>query len=514
MTGGQDDFVTIRPRRAPLAGVAEASIPGVAVAQRAPADGPHWVKRFGLAGVIMVLVGLIVWVFVFLPSRIDAPLLTAPPTASTAAPSVSPSPTAAADAPFQSLQQDLERRKVQGLLARFVELQIRLDDEMSVATWASDDFAAAQRLANEGDKKFLAGQYETATGLYQDGIAALEALIKQGDALFDDALAEALTAMARNRLEEASSALDRAAQVHPQDPRLAASRQRLERMPDVQRARLQGDDTMNAGKWLEAATAYQRALDLDPALEDLRPLIDEARRRAAEQSFSALLSDAYAALDDGRLDDARRAFSEAQRRRPGDQAAIDGLNQVEQAGTLNRIQALKNSAEAAESAEDWTRAAESYRQARAIDAALKFAVDGENRATARIGLDNRLEAALADPGALSNDDVFSTTVALYDEAVKIASPGPRLSAQLDRLEAMLAIAAEPVPVVLTSDDATEVTVYQVGRIGTFSRKELRLRPGRYVVTGTRKGCRDLRLELEVAAAMSPVDVRCREALSP
>jgi hypothetical protein len=83
---------------------------------------------------------------------------------------------------------------------------------------------------------------------------------------------------------------------------------------------------------------------------------------------------------------------------------------------------------------------------------------------------------------------------------------------LDQLEAILARAAEHVPVTLVSDDATEITVFQVGFLGTFERRQLSLRPGRYVIKGSRHGYRDVRLEVDVEPDMAQLDVRCRERL--
>jgi len=67
---------------------------------------------------------------------------------------------------------------------------------------------------------------------------------------------------------------------------------------------------------------------------------------------------------------------------------------------------------------------------------------------------------------------------------------------------------------LESDERTEVTVYHVGRLGTFARRELTLRPGRYTVVGSRRGYRDVRRTLVVAAGGSgePIQVRCEDEL--
>ena len=68
--------------------------------------------------------------------------------------------------------------------------------------------------------------------------------------------------------------------------------------------------------------------------------------------------------------------------------------------------------------------------------------------------------------------------------------------------------------VLVSDSLTEVTVYRVGSLGRFARRELELRPGAYTAVGSRDGYRDVRVRfvVEPGTAPSAVTVRCTEAL--
>ena len=82
------------------------------------------------------------------------------------------------------------------------------------------------------------------------------------------------------------------------------------------------------------------------------------------------------------------------------------------------------------------------------------------------------------------------------------------------LRARIDEASAEVAVTLVSDAATEVSVLRVGRLGTFAERTLALRPGRYVVVGTRKGFRDVRHVLEVrpGAAPGPLRVRCEEPI--
>jgi hypothetical protein len=92
--------------------------------------------------------------------------------------------------------------------------------------------------------------------------------------------------------------------------------------------------------------------------------------------------------------------------------------------------------------------------------------------------------------------------------------GPRLEDQKNQLTRLLKRAATPLTVRFVSDNATEVSIYRIGRLGTFATQELQLRPGQYVAVGSRPGFRDVRLEFRVAPELEPrpVVVVCEEPI--
>ena len=75
-------------------------------------------------------------------------------------------------------------------------------------------------------------------------------------------------------------------------------------------------------------------------------------------------------------------------------------------------------------------------------------------------------------------------------------------------------AATPLTVQLVSDNLTDVSIYRIGKFGTFTSQQLKLRPGTYVAVGSRSGYRDVRLEFRVAPEieMKPIVVRCEEPI--
>ena len=71
-----------------------------------------------------------------------------------------------------------------------------------------------------------------------------------------------------------------------------------------------------------------------------------------------------------------------------------------------------------------------------------------------------------------------------------------------------------VQISLVSDNATQVAIQRVGSFGTFSRREIALKPGKYTVVGTRDGFRDVRRDVTVAPGqdVQTISVSCVEPI--
>jgi tetratricopeptide (TPR) repeat protein len=383
---------------------------------------------------------------------------------------------------------------------------------MNVEAWGAEAFDAAQSLANEGDELFNAQRFDEAIEKYDTGSTALEALVAAGETQFQTALAQGDAAIERRDAGAAAAAYTSAAIIFPEHPRVTTGIARAERLPEVLNLWDSANRHQVRGEWDEALADFAAIKELDANTTGIDEAVAIVRAEIAERDFQSQVSRGYAALDAGRFDTALKAFNAALAMRPGDPAATDGRKQVLQGRTLARIERLRVRAAGLAEAEDWQGAEKAYGEVLAVDGSLKFARDGQQEARSRAALNTALDNAIANPGNLSSDKAFADTVALFERAVGVKPAGPELTAQLDRLESILEVAAEPVRLTLVSDNATQVKIYQVGNLGVFARKDVHVRPGRYVITGSRDGCRDVRKEVTVTPDMAPIDIRCQERI--
>jgi tetratricopeptide (TPR) repeat protein len=459
------------------------------------------------------VLGVVAWLLLDFAPRV---VVDHSPSPTSAAPTERPTPAGAGRdelPPFQQLERERARKVAQDELARFVELEIRLRDELHVEGWGQAQNDTARLLAQAGDEAFVGERFDVAIASYRDARAALEALIADGEARFAQALVDARQAIDARDAEAADEAIHRAQLVHPDHPTVQELARRAGLIPEiVTRLRTARNQELQE-RWNDAVDTYESVRTLDPATVGLDELIARARDGATGQGLEAQLSQGFAALEQGRLDTAKTAFANALRIDPGNLIALGGQQQAEEKSQLLTIRRLQDDATGAERGERWTEAAAAYQRLLELDANLQFARSGKTRADTQARTLDTLERIAAQPERLSSDQLYADATRILERARGLVPRGPTHAARIDEVAALLEHYATPVPVVLRSDNATDVTLSTVGRLGRFDVKQLELRPGAYTLIGSRDGCRDVRANITVRPSMEPVDIRCEEQLT-
>jgi serine/threonine protein kinase/tetratricopeptide (TPR) repeat protein len=243
---------------------------------------------------------------------------------------------------------------------------------------------------------------------------------------------------------------------------------------------------------------------------------------AASEPKPALRSDGYAsaagegfaALGAGRLNEARAAFEKARALRPNGAEAVDGLRRVEAATTAHGFEAIRAHATDLEAQERWEDALSIYRSVLRLDPSQAFAQEGKERATARMQLNDGLQALLDRPDRITTPQAREQSAVLLQTAAEVSSPGPLLSSQIAKLTALLPGVDKPVHLSLVSDSLTQVAIPSVGTFGSFSQRDIELKPGHYTVIGTRDGYRDVHRDLTVSPGQGnqTINVTCDEPI--
>ena len=395
------------------------------------------------------------------------------------------------------------------LLSRMETLESR-----GVQRWGGLRFSQAQAVYGEGDEAYLDRDYALAAEKYEEAIALLDPLIDEVEQVFATTLAEAQAALDAADSIEAVRLFELAVAITPNHAGARAGYTRARNLDTVMSLTDQGLRFENNLELDAARQSFAQAVELDPQWQPAQEGLERVRETLRQMDFGQRMTEGLAALGEGDYAGARAAFRRAQEIMPGSREPADGLLQVDQGIRLNRIASLEIRAQDEEQSEAWETAVETYQEILEIDADLVFAQDGLRRARQMTALHAQLDEYLAEPDSLSSPGTMARATRLVVDITRMPEIGPRLGGQRDELSRLLKRAATPLTVRFVSDNATDVSIFKVGKLGSFETHELELRPGTYVAVGSRPGYRDVRLEFRVAPEVDlpPVVVRCEEPI--
>ena len=415
-------------------------------------------------------------------------------------------------APFAKTQKQRARQQAQDALAAFVEHQIQLEEHMSVDTWAQEELALALDEAQRGDVEFLAEQFAASVATYQSATARLEEIVSSADALLAQLLVSTEAFVNQRNVEAATQSIEQALAVNPASVQAQRLQRRVAGLPKIISLLRDAKNHELGGRPQQALDVYAQIAQLDPEFDGLGPLQATAKQDFIGKQIAQHLTRGFKHLDDRKFDRAKLEFKKVLHLKPANEVALGGLAEVTKRNDLAIIRQHQQVAQNAITTEDWQTAIDAYTAVLALDANIQFAQSGLQSSQAHYKTSELLAKISAQPERLSSEKLYLQAVTIVDRARLLELRGAKLNTAIDDVSVLISLYRDPVDVVLLSDDATDIIVSNVGRLGTFARKTLKLRPGQYTIRGSQNGCRDIYLSIQVLPGIEPVQLSCTEKL--
>lgn len=398
--------------------------------------------------------------------------------------------------------------------ARFRVLLEELETQ-GAGIWGGATFAAAKSLGALALEAEASRDYSLALDRIGVALQRLSRIAEERPQILARQLRDGDTALDAGRLEVARQAYQLAQRIDPSSEDAGKGLARVVALSPVLPALVEAETASLTLDHLRALTRYEEVLRADPVNRVARDGVSRARAAIGSDQYAREIGDALAALRAGRTPEARAALTRAAGRRPGAPELPQILAQIEAVGEKRTLGVIGQEILELENSERWSEALLRYDALLARDTTLKFARDGRIRVAPRAELSRRIENLLSNPARLSAPEVRREAERLLSQASVIKDNRAVLSAQTDRLRTTLSLYETPVVAVIESDGLTLVSVQRVGNFGAFTRRELSLKPGRYVAIGSRAGFRDVRQEFTVTPTSTNivVTVKCTETVS-
>jgi tetratricopeptide (TPR) repeat protein len=422
-------------------------------------------------------------------------------------------PGVAMDAALPAQETALTQQRAMDALGEYLKVKDELDRKGGIH-WGGGDYQSALRNGSAAEGLLMQKEFAKAATGFKQATGLFHQLLLKSDKALGRTLAGGTAALEAGNGEGAIQLFQIALMIDPDNQEAEHLLQRAQKLEQVKQEIDKGDLFEKEGNYSAARDAYQKALGLDSESARARKALARVQEKLHHLRFRQLMSQGMAAFHSQQLRQAQQSFLEAQRLKPDAHEVKDALLQVDSAIRLKKIENLQRKALAAEKTENWDHATAFYRQVLSIDGNIQFAVQGLERSQTRQQYSNHMQHLLNHASILTTDRGLKEAQQLLNEAEAHEAAGPLYRQQLSKLKESIHIYQTPVKLTITSDSATHVAVYKIGKLGVFQQKALSVRPGTYTIVGSRNGFKDVRYQLNVAPGADAVriNVVCREVI--
>ncbi len=386
-------------------------------------------------------------------------------------------------------------------------------EAMNVSDWAEVRAARALEMLREGERQASELDHIASLRSLDEANTLLEQLLEQAPGIAADRRVVGWQAFNAGNADEAAEHFSVVLAINPDDTEVRAALRQTSYLGDLLELGREARNLEAQGDIAGALEALREAARIDPEDAEVQASVVRLESLLANDRFESAMSSAYRALAAAEYGAARTALGQAAALRPASPEVRDARVQVDVAVRAARTKRLRALAAEAEASEDWESAIGYYGELLQLDPALVLAQQGRDRSRRLASLTSRAEALL-EQDEFYRRDVRNQATELLEQVERVGADAPGLRSLSSEIARAVALASLPVRVQLRSDNQTEIVVFKVGRLGSFDSHEMKLKPGRYTVIGSRSGYRDVRAELVVEAGKEPepLEIRCEEQI--
>ena len=405
------------------------------------------------------------------------------------------------------------QQEAEALLAELIELEADLQQH-AVDKWAPEEFTQGTEQGRLGDENLRKKNYPKALEAYQTAIDIFKTLQSQIEPTLEKALNAGELALTHGDKPVALQQFELAIAIDDQNQRAINGMQRTQTIEELFALLQRGSRLETHNQLAQAKNTYVEATELDPLSPEAKDALGRVEGKLLDLEFNQVIAAAFTALQNRQYADARAGFNAANKLKPNAPQVKDGLQKVATAVRNEKITNLVFEADHFAKNEQWQQAVNSYEKILELNSNHQQAQAGLQDVKTKLELNNKLTTIINASDQLYRKEILLEADKALAEVVALQDPGSIIQSQADELRELVREATTPIPVILESDENTEVIVFKVARLGTFKRREMQLKPGPYTIVGTRPGYRDVRKTLVISADDTGhrLEIRCEQPI--
>ena len=401
--------------------------------------------------------------------------------------------------PQENGNQDSETLRQQYLEA-YAHFENTIKPELNKIDLPKWDKPLADRLnANESAaiEQFGEAKYAQANATLDALIKLAETAISDSQNQFESAMQNAQQAFDDNQYEQAKTAISKALMLDSSSNQASALAERIEQLPEIASLVEQIEVANVENNPQTELRLINQLLTLTPEREALKQRAQALQTTLNNQKFQSLISQSYAAIDDGRIEAAKSALSQARNIYSNRVELSDVNTAIQQYEKNQRIQSGLTNAAKAESNDNWQAVKTNLEQVVKENPNNKSATEKLAMANNILSLNKQIDDYLESPYRLSKNQLAAQARAAINAAAAYRNQSLSLTRKSRELETVLIAVNQTVPVEVRSDNQTFIQVRGVGNVGEVDSKVIQLKPGQYTFEGKRKGYKSKLVEVTI-----------------
>lgn len=397
----------------------------------------------------------------------------------------------------------------QAYLEAYAHFENTVKPELNKIDLQKWDKPLADRLINaeqDAVKQFGEAKYVQAKAILDELIQLAETAITDSQNQFAIAMQDAEQAFNENQYEQAKLAISKALMLDASSIQASALAERIEQLPEIASLVDQIEVAKVENNPQTELNLINKLLTLTPEREALKQRAQDLQTSLDNQKFQSLIAQAYAAVEEGRIEAAKSALSQARNIYSNRTEISDVNTAIQQYEKNQRVQSYLTNAAQAESNDNWQAVKTNLEKVIQETPNNKTATEKLAMADNILSLNKKMDDYLSSPYRLSNSQLADQARAAINEAAAYRNQSLSLTKQSRELETILAAVNQPVPVEVRSDNQTYIEVRGVGNVGVIDSKVIQLKPGQYTFEGKRQGFKSKLIEVTIPFDVSRYSV--------
>ena len=380
----------------------------------------------------------------------------------------------------------------------------------NVGIWAPDDLSSLESIEEEAEKYFNKALFSEAIEKFNEGIVAANKIIERAALSLDKFIDSGFNFLFLNNAIDAEISFRSALEIDPSNSMANKGLNRALVLDKVSKY-------INDAKLLISVNSLDQAkdlIDIAAQLDNKYQGLDKLRLDVIElikiRDLNVLITDGFKYLKLLKFNEAKINFDKALLIDKNSKLAEEGINSANEGIKKNIIETEKFLAYESLNLEDFSKSSLHFQNILNLDPNIQFAILGLQEVKKLKELEFHLDRYIDRPDRLSSRNVYDEALVLLISA-NSQSLQKRLSSKKEQLEFILNEFSESINITLISDNKTQVTVLNVGSIGVFNQKEIKLNPGKYTFVGKRKGFVTIRRVIDLTQSTT-VKIQCIEKI--